>query len=114
MGTDLDNRMAAINNTLFINFIKAWSIHAQHEQTQNCSVALNYDSNWKISRLKCCFDHIYTTSEEFGEIKIGCMATPERGSYFCSKHKTANLLFLMDGKVLEIDPATFVHSTKGN
>ena len=94
-------------------FVKDWSNHNHKKNCKNCSQTMVYDGNWKLSRLKCCFDHVYTETCEFGRIQLGCLATPMRGSYFCKNHQGSKLRFEVDNEVINVDPATITHTKKG-
>ena len=97
---------------MFSNFVRKWSDHDHIKDCSNCDKALVYDGNWKITRSKCAFDQIYVNSPEFGDIQVGCLATPARGSYFCHNHKGAALSFEVDGVIQKIAPENIHHTEK--
>lgn len=87
---NIDDCLIDIRNNLFKNFVKKWT-GFKHENIctdKKCSQALVLDGNWKCNRLKCAFNGIYVNSDIFGEIRVGCIKTPERGSYYCLEHKS--------------------------
>jgi hypothetical protein len=69
------------------------------------------DGNWKLGRPKClCGDENYEV-EEFGIIPTGCRLTPIRNSYYCHLHKSADIRFKYNNKIIAINP-TLIKSNK--
>ena len=63
-----------------------------HNNYFNCGVALILDGHMKGTRLVC--DHSYgrmVTSEEVGEVELGCPQMPLKGSYHCLSHQSDRL-----------------------
>ena len=94
----------AIQGSLSKNFAKKWTNHTHAKTTLNCNKVLVLDGNWKCNRLKCTYDNTWKKSIEFGEIRLGCPRTPQRGSYYCNQHKDYKLSFQVNGTFLEIAP----------
>jgi hypothetical protein len=83
---DIDYVLEVIRPGLFKNFALKWS--SKHIcKSKDCSKILNVDGNWKLNRLKCMNEDAYLECEELKPIKIGCVKTPNRGSYYCSNHQ---------------------------
>ncbi|CAF1002029.1 unnamed protein product [Brachionus calyciflorus] len=93
---DLGQSLQYFRKFLFEKFTKKWSLHSHLDlnKSLNCSKLVDIDGNYKCNRLKCMYSNIFIISEEFSPIRIGCVKTPERGSYFCKDHiNFSDLLF---------------------
>ena len=80
--------MVFLKPYIFKYFVKKWSSdhHLKLCKNPNCSKIINIDGNWKTARLKCMHEDFFFKSPEFNPIKIGCIKTPQRLSYFCEEH----------------------------
>ena len=104
MSYPIDDGIMLIKNTIATNFTKKWFNHQHAQQTINCSQTITIDGNWKISRPKCCNDNGIYRSPEFGDVRLGCIYTPARGSYNCQQHVDCKLIFDINGRTKEFLP----------
>jgi hypothetical protein len=81
----LDKSLETIRSSLSVNFTKKWS-NGHYCKSKDCSKILNVDGIWKLNRLKCLFEDFMLCSEELAPVKIGCVKTPNRNSFYCSEH----------------------------
>jgi hypothetical protein len=92
-----------VKTTFFKNFVNKWSQH-KHDHP-HCNKTITFDGDWKVWRLKCCYENLAYTSKEFGPIWTGCLKTPNRQSYFCLQHQSAELKFNYEDTVIKLKPA---------
>lgn len=91
--TQIDDCIKEIQFELFPKFVQLWSSHTQKNKCELCNRTIIMHGNWKICRLKCCFEAIYQRTVEFGKLITGCRQTPNINSYFCKNHQGEDLVF---------------------
>ena len=105
-GDNIDLILEKMKPSFSSNFTKKWTSKKWHPRSHHphCNKTITMDGCWKCSRAKCCYDEIYYKTEEFGDLQIGCIETPDRGSYYCKKHVDYELAFNVNGGKLKIKP----------
>lgn len=86
---NIDDALSKIRTKLFPHFVSKWTgaAHKNACKHKHCSKAIVFDGNWKTARMKCADSQLHIKSDELDLIQIGCVNTPERGSYYCENHK---------------------------
>jgi len=80
--------------------------------SNDTTVLIGIDGNWKTSRGRCLNNERKIYSEETREwVVTGCLNTPFRKSYYCSEHQTNALKFSVRNKIIEVHP-TNITKTK--
>jgi hypothetical protein len=110
--TALDAEISNQSAKFYPFFVYKWSDHRHAQPSPYCNKTITFDGNWKVCRIKCAYDKIWTSTPEFGEIQMGCLETPCRGSYFCAKHADYKLSFEIDNEFIEFDPLTIQATQK--
>lgn len=102
--TYLDKLIDGHRGDFFSNFVKKWINHKHVIPYDECKRTASFDGDWKVGRIKCCYDQIHYESPEYGAIQIGCTKTPLRGSYFCRDHKDHQLKFKVGDDYINLHP----------
>lgn len=110
----IDSVLSSLLLDFQANFTKTWSKHTHVSSKEPCNKIIVIDGNWKINRAKCAADNIWRKSLEFGEYRIGCPNTPERGSYFCDSHKAYKLEFCVGDRYIQMMPGSIKISRLSN
>jgi hypothetical protein len=114
---NLDDSLKSRRKDFLPFFIKKWSgiSHSNRCTDAKCSFAINVDGNWKCFRLKCAFEDVHLISNEMNPIKIGCLETPMRGSYFCKNHSYIQEIvhFNVNGQKWPFDARAIKSEVKG-
>ena len=66
---------------------------------EHCCQTVVMDGCWKIFRQKCAYEDVVYTPPDLPQIWTGCVETPNRGSYYCVKHKDSELKINVSGTV---------------
>jgi hypothetical protein len=95
-----------------------WSqhVHLINDPNNPCCYTTTCDENWKVQHAKCLYEKYYTYVKELNKyIRHGCMESPIRGSYYCSKHNHEDLIFNVGkNKKSTWHPNRIIHTHVGN
>ncbi|CAC5365724.1 MED23 [Mytilus coruscus] len=83
----LENTLEKHVDQLWTSFTKNWSSHTDSCNHKVCSKALVLDGHMKGTRSVCAEKKSETkTSDELGDVVVGCKKKPAAGSIYCKKH----------------------------